>query len=124
MPEPTPPSLNNPVTRKRFIAIAMLALLGVFTYVVSSLLLGVVGGFILWGMSRGMYDKFLKWTRNRTNLAATLSVITLLLLVIAPVITVLSLMVNDAVDLTSQGIKFFNDLRPRVEAFGKQFLVR
>ncbi len=121
MPETTPQSINNPVIRKRFIAIAMLVLLGVFTYVVSSLLLGVVGGFILWGMSRGMYDKFLKWTRNRTNLAATLSVVTLLLLVIAPVITVLSLMVNDAVDLTSRGIEFFNDLRPRIEALVHNF---
>jgi len=121
MAEPTTNSVNNPIVRRRFIAVAMLALIGLFAYVVSSLLLGVVGGFILWGMSRGMFDKFLKWTRNRANLAATLSVITLLLLVIAPVITVLSLMVNDAVDLTTQGIEFFNDLRPRVEALVSNF---
>lgn len=121
MSESTLKSENNPVIRKRFIAVVMLALIGVFTYVVSSLLLGVVGGFVLWAMSRGMYEKFVKWTRGRKNLAATMSVLTLLVLVVAPVITVLSLMVNDAVDLTTKGIAFFNDLRPRIESIIGRF---
>lgn len=99
----------------------MLLLLGMFVYVVSSLLLGVVGGFILWGMSRGLYEKSLKWTRNRRNLSATLSVLTLFLLVVAPIVLILTLMVNDAVNLTSQGIEFFNDLRPRIEALVGNF---
>ncbi len=114
-------SWTSPALRKRFIAILMIVLIGLFIYVVSSLLLGVVGGFVLWGMSRGLYEKFLKWTRGRRNLSAALSVLTLFLLVVAPVILILTLMVNDAVDLTTQGIEFFNNLKPRVEALVSNF---
>jgi predicted PurR-regulated permease PerM len=121
MSEPTQNSVNNPDSRKRFITVTLLVLAALFLYVVSSLLLGVVGGFILWAMSRGMFERFQKWTRGRNNLAALLSVITLLLVVIAPVITVLSLMVNDAVNLTTRGIDFFSDLRPRIESIVSEF---
>lgn len=121
MDDSTATSWTSPALRKRFIAIAMLLLIGVFLYVVSSLLLGVVGGFILWAMSRNMYETFLKWTRGRKNLSASLSVLTLFLVVVAPVVLVLSLMVNDAVNLTNQGIEFFNDLRPRMESLVSRF---
>ena len=114
-------SWTSPALRKRFIAISMIVLIGLFIYVVSSLLLGVVGGFVLWAMSSGMYEKFLKWTKGRKNLSASLSVLTLFLLVVAPVLLVLSLMANDAVNLTSQGIQFFNDLRPRMEGLVSRF---
>ncbi|MBL0062776.1 MAG: AI-2E family transporter [bacterium] len=114
-------SWTSPALRKRFIAISMIALIGLFLYVVSSLLLGVVGGFVLWAMSRGIYEKFLKWTKGRKNLSASLSVLTLFLLVVAPVLLVLSLMANDAVNLTSQGIQFFNELRPRMEGLVSRF---
>lgn len=111
----TPQQNSDAVTRKRFIAVALLALLGVSVYVVSSLLLGVVGGFILWGMSRRMFEWFERKTKGRRALAAVLSVLTLLVLVIGPVISILSLMVNDAVNLADQGFRFFQTLQPRIE---------
>lgn len=120
MTEITPDKANS-VLRKRFIAILMLALMGLFLYVVSSLLLGVVGGFILWAISRGMFERFRKWTKDRSTLAASLSVLTLLVLVIGPVISILSLMINDAVKLTGQGIEFFNHLKPRIQEFISRF---
>ena len=116
-----PANYTNSILRERFITVTMLVLFGVFLYVVSSLLLGAVGGFLLWGTSRGVYDKFLKWTRGRKNLAATLSVLTILVLVIGPVVTILSLVVNDAVNLTNQGIDFFNELKPRVNDLASRF---
>jgi predicted PurR-regulated permease PerM len=112
---------DHSLLRKRFISVTMLALFGVFLYVVSSLLLGAVGGFLLWAMSRGLYEKILKWTRGRTTLAASLSVLTILVLVIGPVATILSLVVNDAVNLTNQGISFFNELKPRVNDLLSRF---
>lgn len=121
MTDPSTTPQNNSILRKRFIAVSMLALVGVLVYVVSSLLMGVVGGFILWAMSRGMYEKFLKWTRGRSTLAASLAVLALLVLVVGPVVSVLSLMVNDAVNLTEQGIEFFNHLRPRIESVISRF---
>jgi len=102
--------------RKRFIAVAMLVLIGAFLYVVSSMLLGAVGGLLLWAMSRGMYERILKWTHGRKNLAAGLSVVAILFLVIGPVVSILTLMVNDAVNLTEQAIVFFNKLKPRIDS--------
>lgn len=106
---------SDAVTRRRFIAVALVVLLGVSVYVVSSLLMGVVGGFILWGMSRKMFEWIERKTKGRRALAAALSVIMLLVLVIGPVISILSLMVNDAMNLADQGIRFFQTLQPRIE---------
>jgi predicted PurR-regulated permease PerM len=117
----TPQQNSDAVTRERFIAVALLALLGVAIYVVSSLLMGVVGGFILWGMSRGMFEWFERKTKGRRTLSAALSVVTLLVLVIAPVATILSLMVNDAVNLADQGFRFFQTLQPKIEEILNRF---
>jgi len=118
---PSNSTTDPAVTRKRFIAVALIALIGVFIYVVSSVLLGVIGGFILWAMSRGLYERLLKFTRGRTSLAALLAVLTLLVLVVAPIATVLSLMVNDAVNLTEKGIAFFDQMKPQIERFVERF---
>ncbi len=120
MTEPTA-AQHAAIVRKRFITITMLALMAVFVYVVSSLLLGVIGGFILWAMSRGLFERLLKLTRGRANVAAVLSVLALLVVVVAPVATILSLMVNDAVNLTQQGYQFFEHLKPNIERIVTRF---
>lgn len=112
---------TNPAARRWFLAVALLALLAVSVYVVSSLLLGVVGGFIIWGMSRGLFEWFERKLKGRRTLAASLAVITLLVLVIGPVVSILSLMVNDAVNLADQGFRFFQTLQPKIEALLNRF---
>ncbi|MCB9367286.1 MAG: AI-2E family transporter [Calditrichaeota bacterium] len=107
--------------RKRFIAVALIVLVGVVSFVVSSLLLGVIGGFILWAMSRGIFEWFERKMKKRRTLAAGLSVLTLFLLVVGPVITILILMVNSAVDLAHQGVGYFNHLQPHLERLVDRF---
>lgn len=104
------------VTRRRFISVALLLLIGVSIFVISSLLLGVIGGFILWAMSRWIFEWFERKLRGRRTLAASLSVLSLFLLVVAPVAGVLSLMVNDAVSLAERGYSFFQQLEPQLDA--------
>ncbi|MCC6475908.1 AI-2E family transporter [bacterium] len=102
--------------RRRFVVIAMFALLAAFLYVIHSLLLGVVGAVLLWSMTSGIYEKFLKWTRNRKSLSSALSVVTVFVLVVGPVASVLTIMAGDVVELAGQGQEFFHRLEPRLES--------
>lgn len=102
--------------RRRFVVIAMIALLAIFLYVIHSLLLGVVGGVLLWSMTGGIYGKFLKWTRNRKSLSSALSVVTVFVLVVGPVASVLTIMAGDVVELAGQGQNFFHKFEPRLES--------
>ena len=101
--------------RRRFTIILVIGLLAVFLYMISELLLGVIGGLLLWAMTRPLFRKLVKWTKGRQSLAATLSLIATLLFLIVPAALIIVLMAADAANLAQSAGKWLEPYRPVIE---------
>jgi len=117
MIKPVQGAKANPLQqhRRRFVIILVVVLLAVFLYMVSDLLLGVIGGLLLWGMTRGVFNRLVRWTRGRQGLSAGLSLLATLIFLIVPVGLILFFMAADAASLAQKAGKWLEPYGPVIE---------
>lgn len=101
--------------RRRFALVLVIVLLVLFFRMIGSLLLGVIVGLLLWVMTRRVYNFFLRLTRNRQGISAGLSLLTTIVLVIAPITLILMVMISDAASFARQVGVWIDSYRPQVE---------
>ncbi|MBU1636350.1 AI-2E family transporter [bacterium] len=101
--------------RRRFTIILVVGLLAIFLYMISELLLGVIGGLLLWAMTQPLFRRLVKWTKGRTTLAASLSLVATVLFLIVPAAIVLFFMAADAANLAQSAGKWLEPYRPVIE---------
>jgi predicted PurR-regulated permease PerM len=110
-PEAAPVQLN----RRRFAIILVIGLLAVFLYMISKLLLGVIGGLLLWAVTQPLFRKLVKWTKGRQKLSAALSLIATVVFLVVPAAIILFFMAADAANLAQSAGKWLEPYRPVIE---------
>jgi predicted PurR-regulated permease PerM len=101
--------------RRRFSIILVIGLLVVFLYMISKLLLGVIGGLLLWAISQPLFHRLVKWTNGRLKLAAALTLIATIVFLVVPVAIILFFMAVDAANLAQSAEKWLEPNRPMIE---------
>ncbi len=97
-PISTDPDRHNAV-RRYFLLILVAALLLVFLHMLAGIVAGVIAGVMLWVMTLPIYNWILGRVRQRRSLAAGLSVIATILVVVVPITVVILIASADALRL-------------------------
>ncbi len=102
--------------RRWFILLLLGLLLVVFLYIISDLLLGVIGGALLAGMTNPIHRRLLRATGNRKSTAALMALAVTTLCVIVPLSLIILILVSDASRLAGEARAWFEPHRPVFDA--------
>lgn len=108
----TPPTPH----RRRFVLLMLAGLLVAFLYMISNLLIGVIAALLLWAMTDDIFDWWTRRVRGRRSLAAGLTILTIFVLVLAPLGVVGLMLVSDATELATKAQEWLSPYRPAIEA--------
>lgn len=112
---------SDVINHRSFIAATLIALLVLFLFMISGLLLGVAAGVILWSFTNGIFERFAKKFKKRSR-AASLALLVTILLVIVPIGALVMLMVFDAATFAHRVQTWYEPHRSTVEARVEEFM--
>lgn len=117
MSDPEAPNVEQAAQARRlwFILALCVILLVTFIVMISDLLLGVIGGVLLWMMTRRLHQRLTDKLRGRRGGAAGLSLIIVLLVIVIPLTGLLVLMAADAASLAYRAAKWIEPHKPLIE---------
>jgi predicted PurR-regulated permease PerM len=101
--------------RRRFVLVLSALLLLAFFYMISTLIIGVIGGILLWAMTSGVYRWFLPKVRGNRTAAAALAMVVTMLLVVVPITLLVVLMAADASTLADRASQWIEPYRPKLQ---------
>ncbi|MCE9625578.1 MAG: AI-2E family transporter [Deltaproteobacteria bacterium] len=93
---------NNKQLEQRAFILLLVALIASGLYLISPFLLTLILGIVLTVLFHPMHEKFLKWTKQRHNLAAFLSVTAVVLFFFIPMTILLTLVTTQLASLVTQ----------------------
>jgi predicted PurR-regulated permease PerM len=82
---------------------------------ISTLIVGVIGGILLWAMTAGVYEWFLKRVHGKRTAAAALAMVSTMLVIVVPITLLVALMAADASTLADRASKWFEPYRPQLQ---------
>jgi predicted PurR-regulated permease PerM len=106
----------NAAHQRRFVLLLLGLLLAAFVFTISSLIPAVAAGLILWVFTESLFEWWKRRVRGREHLAAGLSILTTIAVIIVPLAVVALIMASDATTLVLQGRDWFEPHRPALEA--------
>jgi predicted PurR-regulated permease PerM len=109
-----------PPNRRLFIVLLAGLFLVLFLFMISGLLIGVVGGIILWTITDGIFQRLAK--KLRRGMAATVSLLITLMLFILPIAILVTLMAFDAATFAQRAQQWFEPYRPEIETRVQEFM--
>lgn len=98
-----------------FIFALCVVLLITFIVMISDLLLGVIGGMLLWTMTRRLHQRLTEKLRGRRGRAAGISLLIVLLVVVIPLTGAVVLMASEAASLALRAAKWIEPHKPVIE---------
>jgi predicted PurR-regulated permease PerM len=116
LPDLPPPAHPLDYFRRRFTIVLAVVLLIAFFYMIADIVIGIVAGILLWVLTEGIFQWFLKKTNGRRGLSAGLSLVVSQLIFIIPIIVVAILMVADAATLADRAREWYEPYHQQVVA--------
>jgi predicted PurR-regulated permease PerM len=113
----TSPSANPTTShRQRFVLLMLSGLLLVFLYMISDLLIGVIAALLLWVITADLFERWTARLRGRRSLGAGLTILTVIVLVLAPIGIIVFMMISDAATLAERAQAWLTPHQGEIEA--------
>jgi predicted PurR-regulated permease PerM len=101
---------------RRWFTVALgLVLLVLFFYMIKDLFTGAAAGILLWSMTAGMHQRWVKRLRGRRGAAAGISLVITIFVIIIPLALVGFLIFEQATTLTQQAQNWYEPYREQVQ---------